>query len=250
MARTPVATDDFEAYTVGSFPGSNWTDLDNNNGQIRVVTGKGVNNAFSANSTMRRSAGTYSADQYVEGTLAGITGTLSGQRVGVCVRCSADASPGQDAYIIYVDEIDTQSLVIARINNDTVTVLATQAGTSIISGDKISLEVSGVGATVTLNGFINTTVQASLTNVADSSASRLTAAGRPGVFGHTSGAVNIGAWEGGDVTAAVVIMLRYPQIWPQELPFMAWPSGLVWRGAVPANWENELMSMRQLFVLP
>lgn len=248
MARSVVATDDFEAYTVGSFPTANWSDLDNNNGQIRVVAGKGVNNAFSSNATMRRSAGTYSTEQYAEGTLAAITGTQSGMKVGVTVRNSADVSPGQDCYAIYLDEQDaSQALVIARINNDSVTVLATQSSTAIVAGDKISIEATGTGATVTLNGYINTTLQPSLT-VADSSASRITAAGRPGVYGHTSGAVYITDWGGGDVTA--VPQAQPLVIPPQGLPFIHGRSGLVWRGAVPPNWENELMSMRQLFVLP
>jgi hypothetical protein len=214
QTRTPVATDDFEAYTVGSFPGSNWTDLDNNNGQIRTVTGKGVNNAFSAWSTMRRSAGTYDTEQYAKGTVQAIvSGSPNSQDgVGVSVRNSADtsASGGQDAYAIYVDQNSTQSVKIARLTNNTINVLATQASTSVDSGDTISIEVTGTGATVTLNGYINDVLQASLTNVADTSGDRITAAGRPGIIGHTSGTSYMDDWEGGDITTAAAPTLSSP----------------------------------------
>lgn len=64
-----------------------------------------------------------------------------------------------------------------------------------------------------------------------------------------------GAGTGGDAAPKVrpVIFMHPLFVLPQptELPIMEkWPSGLVWRGAVPPDWENELMSMRQLFVLP
>lgn len=200
MARSVIATDDFEAYSVGSFPSSNWTDLDNSFGQIRVVTGKGVQNAFSDHSTMRRAGGTYSADQYAKIKVKAPTVTQNG-RIGATCRNSADTGAGQDCYVIYVFEDDgVFTVAVARINDHTLTTIASTTQT-IVDGDTVSLEVTGTGETVTLNGYKNDVLIGALTGLTDTSGSRITAAGLPGVYGFASGATLYGDdWEGGDIT--------------------------------------------------
>jgi hypothetical protein len=86
--------------------------------------------------------------------------------------------------------------------NNSVTTLATASSTGITSNDTIALEVTGTGATVTLNRYRNDVLVAALTNVADTNAARITAAGRlAGVIGSDAGTMNVDDWEGGDVTA-------------------------------------------------
>jgi hypothetical protein len=207
MPRTSVATDDFEAAgnVVDSFPGTgDWTDLDNNNGQIRVVAGKGVQNAFNANSTMRRAAGVYSADQYAKGQLNGIVADAN-QKIGVTVRNSADTatSGGQDCYAFYLEETNPVTLAVAKMTNNTLAApLASTQAVAVANDDTLSVEVTGTGATVTLNCYLNDVIIAALANVQDSS-SPITAAGRPGVIGFgLGGTLYLDNWEGGDVTAS------------------------------------------------
>lgn len=204
MARSAIATDPFTGYTNGAFPTSNWTNLDGNNGELRIIASGQIGSTYSAFSTMRRSAGTYSADQYAGVTLQGITGTLTGTRIGVAMRCSADASPNDDSYLVYFDDgqtTGTRSVYVDRMVNGARTNLALDTAETWASGDVLWCEVTGTGATVTLNCFRNAGAIAALTGIADTNAARITAAGSPGMMAYLASTVYVSAWEGGDVTA-------------------------------------------------
>lgn len=205
MPRTVIATDDFQSYTDNTFPSTNWTDLDNFNGQIRVfgTTAKAVRNAFSgAYSTMRRSAGTYSADQYAEVAILGLSGTETSDKIGVTCRNTADAAPNDDCYMAYVDDIATRTCRLERLINGTRTPLTTDTATTWTAGDRVSMEVTGTGATVSIKVFKNN-VEITAMAYSDTSVDRITAAGRPGVMCFTDGGNNLTGddWEGGDMTA-------------------------------------------------
>jgi hypothetical protein len=200
MARSVVATDDFNAYGSSAFPSSNWTDLDNVVGQIWVVpAGGGVAQRYSGPSTMRRDAGTYSADQYAKATLDGIVGTDSFDTLGVTARNSADVATNDDCYaVVFYDATPPELNIIRRVNG-TNTQLASDTSQSWASTDTVEIEVTGVGATVTIKAFRN---GVEIVSFGDTDGARITAAGRPGVYAAKSGAnVFITAWEGGDVVA-------------------------------------------------
>lgn len=206
MARTLIASDAFTGYTVNAFPTSNWTDLDGVfAGQVRIIAADGgVHCSTSGLAAMRRSAGTYSADQYSKVTITSI-GSQSNDQLGCGVRCSADVAPNDDGYYLYLDDGATRTLRLVRRVNGSNTSLATKTGLTWGTGaHTVSLEVTGTGATVTLNGYYDDVLVDNFTNVADTDAARLTSAGRPGVICAAGGdTLYIDDWEGGDVTADV-----------------------------------------------
>jgi len=214
MALNSVASDDFESYTDDNFPASNWEDCDNFSGQLRcfgVSPNKRITNAYSlADSTMRRSAGTYSADQYSWIVITGLSGVGTNDIIGACVRNSGETGNAQDYYAVRCKEVGTSTVDIdlVRFVNNTAEVKATQSGLSgVANGDVLLITVSGTGGTVTLNAWLNgsQSLLPNLVNVTDTDNAggtdqRIIAAGRPGVYGNGAGTLGAASWDGGDYT--------------------------------------------------
>lgn len=208
MPRSPVSTQAFpgalSAGNLASVDSTNWLELDGFGGFVRVETAApaGISNNFLAGS-MCRHKGTYSADQYAEITVSGVSGGVTDSN-GIGLRCGTDTSPNDDGYVIYL--VENNSVTVARRTNGSQAALTT--GTSPITGitwgtgDKLSAEVEGTGATVTIRVY-RTPSGGSLTLIGtftDTDAGRFTS-GNPAILRAETGSSRITAWEAGDVTA-------------------------------------------------
>jgi hypothetical protein len=200
VARSVIATDDFNAYGSSAVPSANWTDLDGVvAGQVWVIpAGGSVAQRYSSFSMLRRSAGTYSADQYAKAAVVGFSGSASSDAVGVALRCSADAAPNDDGYGFVLDDSDQSFKIIRRVNG-TNTTLASTAATGFAAGHTIEGEATGTGASVDLTLLSQGVIKLTFS---DTDGARITAAGRPGVIANKSaGTLSLDDWEGGDIVA-------------------------------------------------
>lgn len=209
MPRAAVSTQNFttglSAGNLATVDSANWDEKDGYAGYVEVVTAApaGLTNSFSNQSTCRHK-GTYAADQYAEVTLGG---TVAGNtdKSGVVLRASADATPNDDGYRVYF--FDGVGVVVKRTVNGTEANLTTGTtpvtGPTWASGDKLSAEVEGTGATVTLRVY-RTPSGGSLTLLAtftDTDGARILS-GKPSVLKASSaGTSRITAWEAGDLVA-------------------------------------------------
>lgn len=214
MSRTQIASDDFSGTAAGNHP-ANFSDLCNGNGQIQIATGGGVFHAqYSSNESDSRwnGAGTFSADQYAKVTVRGFTSGTEGSKLGVFVRGTADVNPNRDMYRCYVLNDGTDALKVDRVNNDAVTNLFNNTSQTWADGDTVSVEVTGTGATVTLRAFRNDVQVGS--DISDSNASRLTAAGKPGIYAYQGSQDTLTGddFSAGDVTANVNMKRIPPQM--------------------------------------
>lgn len=208
MSRTQIATDNFDSYSVSSFPTSNWTDLDNWNGQLRCVSSGGglaIGSGYSAYSMMRRDAGAYSADQYSKVTLAGTIGGNTDQ-AGIVLRTGTGTAQAgtESGYLVYIsDHVQSSSLdvrVERMVNSTRSSPLATQT-VAFSVGDTLSAEITGTGATVTIIVYKNDVAISGLDNIQDTDAARIVTAGRPGIMCYGNNGILLDSWEGGDVTS-------------------------------------------------
>lgn len=166
MARTQVVTDAFP-YADG-FPSSNWGDLDGSSGQVQVIA-NAVRNGFSGSMSDMRwtGAGSIGNDQYAQITITGLSGT--GESMGVIARAASTANPLRNGYRCYLFDSGTKTLRIAKVVNDTETVLAsdTTLSGSWANGDTVSIECEGT----TIRAFRNATQALSITDATFSSGS-------------------------------------------------------------------------------
>jgi hypothetical protein len=141
MTRTAVDTHTFTAAD-NTHP-SGLTDLCNGNGQIQIQ-GNAYRARYGSLDSDSRCPGTYTDDQYAKVTVSGFDGNTDGSRIGVGLRYSADVNPNRDGYRIYVqNDAGTDSFVIAKVVNDTHTVLATNTTQTWANGDTVEAEVTG-----------------------------------------------------------------------------------------------------------
>lgn len=211
MPRSAVLTETagsllaYGAGQLGTVGVANWLDLDNFAGAVEnfgAAPGPaGVLNSY-ANLSGCRAKGTFSVDQYSEITIGGSLG--GNDKVGLLLRSSTDASPAEDCYRVYL--VEGTGIVVARVVNGTETALSGSpvTGPTWAVGDKLSAEVTGVGATVTLKVF-RTPSGGSIGQIgsdfADTNAARILT-GNPGICAAASGGTaRITAIEVGDVTA-------------------------------------------------
>ena len=199
MARTQIAFDDFNR--AGTALGSNWTTMNTAvGGDVLIDSSVKFKGQFGLQADSNRAsarwsgAGTFSADQYSECRLEGLTGAPYGATTSVGVVCRASGSAGTRTFYSFTMIPATPGAYetsLEKCVNGTRTVL--YAGTvAWVLNDLISLEVEGTTIRACRNG---TALGGSFT-VTDASIST----GAPGVI--ASGATIFGDdWTGGDVTA-------------------------------------------------
>lgn len=211
MARTSIASDNFNSYTDASNLGdaANWLELNNSTGLIRVH--KPAADGFAYEHFQQRSecrwdgSGTFSNDQYASVTLAQFFITADPDMfIGPAVRMSADTLSGRDYYGLFVYDAANTSLtsthVVKYVNNSPTDIYAKATGDNWTNGDVATLEAVTNGSNVDLKVYKNGNL---LRTVSDTSGTLTT--GKPGLAGvgnSTAGqAPATTLWDGGDVTA-------------------------------------------------
>lgn len=172
---------------------SRWAVLE---GGFEVRSGVGrVEGTTASYNTARWTAGTFNADQYSIATVEYAAGVIF---CGPAVRCQSGANTS------YHCETDGEGTVyVSKCLAGSQSTLATRSQ-NFDSGDRLKLEVSGVGATVTLRVYRATAAAPNSftqlgADITDSS-SPITTAGSPGIFAYTNSSLaGISAWEGGNL---------------------------------------------------
>ncbi len=180
-------TDDFNRADGGL--GSNWS---SSIGSMSIVSnkvnyGSGVNAAY-------WSANSFTADQYSEITFSGTAESLT-----QCDGPAARANGSGDFY--WVVKCSDNVLYVQRVIGGTPTLL-TSCLDAVTTNDVLRLEVSGAGATVTLEVYINGSLS-SCGTFSDTDGARILS-GSPAISGYAyagsapwGGAIN--AWAGGNL---------------------------------------------------
>ena len=179
-------TDDFNRANADP-AGGNWTTL-GTWGSLAISSNKLIPSTYGANSAAYYNAATPNATQY---TQCISTWDVTGGYLGPAVRCQAGA---RTCYALVPPNLIT--LRVLKFVAGSFTELANLDATLVSGVSVIKLSVSGVGATVTLEGFVN---GSSVGTTTDTAGDRIVAAGSLGVF-IDSGAVTgdtIDDWEGG-----------------------------------------------------
>jgi hypothetical protein len=105
-------------------------------------------------------------------------------------------------------------IYVERFDSGSGTTIAGPVTQSFASGDWIKLEVTGTGATVTLKVYKALAASPTSwtqvgTDYTDTSGSRITAAGAPGMYIYTyNGGLGIADWEGGNLSAGTTFTPR------------------------------------------
>lgn len=201
MARTSIATDNFNRASLGS----DWAQLNTSNiGDVQIDSSIRIKGEYSTQPTDQQTAarwvgaGSFTDDQYSQLKLLNpLDFAGSTQRAGVIVRASSDTGNNRDYYEAYIasDSASTPTTYLAKWVNGTRTGLYSAAQTWAVN-DTISLEVEGTTLRVCRNG---TPLGGSWT-VTDSSITT----GLPGVT-LAGGANCLGDdWEGGNMGSTPV----------------------------------------------
>ena len=173
-----------------------WTVLE---GSLQVPSGnvgrcEGVGSTYN---TARRNDETFNADQYAQ-----IVFVDTGNYCGPAVRCQSGANTS------YHVESNGSTFYVSKCVAGSQSTLAGPVSQSFAVGDILRLEVSGTGATVTLQVFkalaaSPTSFSQVGTDYTDSAGDRITTAGYGGVFvyGSTAGG-GAGEWTAGNLGAA------------------------------------------------
>jgi hypothetical protein len=190
MARTSVATDNFNRASLGS----NWQGLYTWDGNLTIQSSTLVRGSGTANPARWNGSGTFSDNQYSSATIVTFGGVdTSNYYLGCICRASGDvdssATNTRDFYEFIVQDVSARRIELAKTVNGTRTILAFSATSSFANGDIISMEVEGT----TLRGYRNGVLILSATD------SDLTT-GKPGLIG--SDGTTMDDWDGGDVTAS------------------------------------------------
>lgn len=189
FTRTQIATYAFPD-VVGVHPAA-FTDLNNNNGQLRVTAGATYSEAFAGvASESIITAGNYSNDQFFSVVVSGIGTGTNGDEIGGVLRASADTNPNNDGYRVYFRNDATNLVRCDKVTNGVVLNLYSVAHT-LANGNRIEGEIRGT----TLNILKSGTLLHSFTDASF-------ATGRPGIYGKKGGSETLrgGNWLGGDVT--------------------------------------------------
>jgi len=200
MARTPVATDDFDR--ANGAVGSNWGYIRDTAWQSDppdIVSNKVTGRALGANYQVIRwvGAGSFNDDQYAVLEIGGLGWQGADYRQGVVVRCSADTNTNADYYAYWVQDDDStnRTTKLVKVVNGTATELDS-AAVAWTNGDTIELEVEGT----TLRGYRNGTL---ILTDTDSDLST----GVPGLMiSGVSSYPTADNWVGGDISADAVAL--------------------------------------------
>lgn len=199
MARTSIATDNFNRASLGS----DWTQLNTGAaGDVLLDSSIQIKGQYATQPTDQQGtarwvgAGSFTDDQYSQVKLVNpLDWNGATHRAGVIVRASADTGANRDYYEAYIaqDSGTTPTTYLAKWVNGTRTGLYSAAQTWA-ANDTISLEAEGTTLRVCRNG---TPLGGSWT-VTDSSIST----GLPGVT--MAGLTLADDWEGGNMGSAAV----------------------------------------------
>lgn len=193
MARTAIATDDFNRASLGA----NWAQIANGvGGSISInsstratgATGNGAENA----AARWVGAGTFTANQYAAAKLLNFDYQNANYWAGVIVRASGDTDAARDFYYAIVQMDDggpSYTTRVGKVVNGTDTSLANVDQAWSVN-DVISLEVEGTSLRVFRNG-----TQIAGLNATDASLST----GAPGII--LSQSFYLDDFEGGNITA-------------------------------------------------
>jgi hypothetical protein len=199
MARTPVATDDFNRASLGT---TNWTQINSFNGSITIfgsvrVGGSSAQPPAGAMAA-EWDADTFADDQYALIVIDALGHVSRNQNIGVILRASADTDGDRDYYYVAVggDTFGTtEETTFGKIINGTDTQFAQSTTPTWSTTETIELEAEGTTLTVLKNG---TALGGSFTTTD----SDLTS-GFAGIIGAGGDNVTGDDWEGGDITGAV-----------------------------------------------
>lgn len=195
MSRSAVATDNFNRAALGT----DWAQLNSGlggtvsiSGSTQLVANFGTQPTDQKATIRWVGSGTFNADQYSSVRLVDpLTFGGSAQRVGVCVRASADADGAKDYYEAYViaDSATTPTTRLVKWVNGTRTDI-TGGAQAWAANDLLSLEVEGTTLRVCRNG----TALGGLFTSTDTDL----ASGQPGVVVGAD-SVFVDDWEGGNL---------------------------------------------------
>lgn len=200
MARTSIATDDFNRASLGA----NWTNINvSNGGNLSIdssirITGQYSSFGDDANAAVAMwvGAGSFTNDQYSSLKLTNFISAGQGASypIGVAVRASgSDAS--RSYYAAVVKDSASNTTRLFKVVSGALTQLATTTGTTWADNDVITIECEGTAIRV----FKNAT-QITALNSTDSSI----ASGATGVAGVN--ALYGDDWDGGNITAAAPVL--------------------------------------------
>jgi hypothetical protein len=187
---------------------ASWTIVE---GSFNVPSGANAAAAGSVNyNTARWNADTFDADQYSQSV---ITSTLlaDGTFGGAAVRCQSAA------VTLYHAHTNGSDVYVDKSVAGTKSGLAGPLSQSFSAGDVIRLEVSGVGATVTLRVYraaaATPTVFTQIgSDITDTAGDRITAAGSAGIFCYdfnNAGNCRITNWQGGNLAAGSTFKAQF-----------------------------------------
>lgn len=192
MARTAIATDDFNRASLGA----NWSQIANGiGGSISInssTRATGATGNYAENAAARWvGAGTFTANQYAAAKLLNFDFQSANYWAGVIVRASGDTDAARDFYYAIV-QMDgggpSYTTRVGKVVNGTHTSLA-NVGQAWSVNDVISLEVEGTSLRVFRNG-----TQITGLNATDASLST----GAPGII--LSQSFYLDDFEGGNIT--------------------------------------------------
>ena len=175
--RTQVLTDNFTG-TAGTFPSTNFTNLNGTNGEIRYDVNNFVN-PF-GNPADARAIGTFSNDQYFSVVVNGFSAGNVNDIIGGCLRLGTTTvgGTGVNGYRVKVTDggVGARTTQLFKVVNG----VETQLGATITSawaiGDTIEGEVKGTAIKILRNGAV-------ILSVTDSTFST----GNPGVTATQAG---------------------------------------------------------------
>lgn len=192
--------------------GSDWTEQNANNGQLRVNPDAGGSTAnlygnefanFADCCYKGTGVGSFTTNQYAEVTLGGAVGG-NNDKIGIALLDNGGGFSAFSAYRIYLFDTSTGSTneaVIDRIINGTVTNLATFTNLTWSVGDKLSCEVTITGGNPTLQIYQDTGSGPVAVGTPTTDTGGLTS-GVPGVTGAKSTGLMLGGpWTAGNLVA-------------------------------------------------
>jgi len=169
-----------------------------NNGvdQWMILTGSHAEpQSFAADAEAHYTGSGMGADQYVQAAVT-VAGTNAGSGLGVAGRGAAAAAT---YYRLVVNKAASNNVELARIVTGTFGLLANRT-TTWVDGQVLRLEVTGVGATVTLKIFQNGAQLGA--DILDTDATRIVAAGSPGLaHSSTTTSGSLDTFEAGDLVS-------------------------------------------------
>lgn len=160
LTRTPVQTSTFTD-TVGTFPGTDFTDLNAFDGQVRVQAAGFSHNGF-GNVADARAKGTYTAGIGTYGKIhvTGMTGAgdaLDQIGVTLCAGTGVRGAAGVSAYRFRINDAAVQTLKAYKCTTDTEVQMGSTINSAFANGDDLSVEVTG-SSTLTFHIYQNNTL--------------------------------------------------------------------------------------------